>query len=257
MRKLLLIFSWLLILLAAYAADDVFISKSVPATAKLGDIIQVNITVTNRLDYTIDGSLEEIITGAETIEPTLIYPSSTRGIVAARPPYVEWNVHIPPGASASFTYKIRTSQVGRYNYDLTTLTFGNFIYDTGADQHTDILCNNNSVCETKYGETVLNCPNDCHSGAGDTLCQPTKDGVCDPDCVPGADPDCSTEPSLLGIRGWVPLIGVGVVVLLLLGGLLFAGPTIWRRIQAPKAKAPEAIPPKCPARKLQRAGAKK
>jgi hypothetical protein len=53
------------------------------------------------------------------------------------------------------------------------------------------------VCQAAQGETVLTCPEDCQSGQADNICQGVLDGVIDPDCEDGYDPDAAqpTEPA--------------------------------------------------------------
>ena len=51
------------------------------------------------------------------------------------------------------------------------------------------LCDNNGKCDTTQ-ESYLTCPGDCPLGAKDNMCLARKDGVCDPDCAKGNDPDC-------------------------------------------------------------------
>jgi hypothetical protein len=49
------------------------------------------------------------------------------------------------------------------------------------------FCNNNTICENF--EIHLTCPNDCPLNKKDRICTAKKDGVCDPDCAGGVDPD--------------------------------------------------------------------
>lgn len=50
------------------------------------------------------------------------------------------------------------------------------------------LCDKNFICQGY--ENYLSCPLDCPLAASDEYCVNKKDGVCDPDCLTGADPDC-------------------------------------------------------------------
>jgi putative hemolysin len=52
-------------------------------------------------------------------------------------------------------------------------------------------------------EDYETCPEDCPSGGLDEYCDGVKDGICDPDCEEGADPDCGVTS---GGANW-PLIG--------------------------------------------------
>jgi hypothetical protein len=56
------------------------------------------------------------------------------------------------------------------------------------------LCNNNRLCETDY-ENFLSCPKDCPLDKNDSYCLNKSDGICDPDCFEGVDPDCNLSSS--------------------------------------------------------------
>ncbi len=54
----------------------------------------------------------------------------------------------------------------------------------------DSLCNNNGTCD-EY-ENFYSCPDDCPENSEDGICTSvSSDGVCDPDCHPSIDLDCS------------------------------------------------------------------
>ena len=56
-------------------------------------------------------------------------------------------------------------------------------------------CNANRKCDS--GENYNNCPGDCPSGGLDGLCDRVWDGICDPDCFRGDDPDCQCNNNSL------------------------------------------------------------
>ena len=64
--------------------------------------------------------------------------------------------------------------------------------DCNRTDDPDCVCNKNGVCEQGL-EDYMNCPDDCLPGSMDDYCDKTKDGVCDPDCKKGEDPDCNTD----------------------------------------------------------------
>jgi len=51
-----------------------------------------------------------------------------------------------------------------------------------------VFCNNNSICDEN--ENTLTC-SDCKKDKIDNLCINSEDGICDPDCLEGYDPDCN------------------------------------------------------------------
>jgi len=53
------------------------------------------------------------------------------------------------------------------------------------------FCNNDEVCDTT--ETYLTCPEDCPLDKKDKICIDRNEGICDPDCLKGVDPDCEGE----------------------------------------------------------------
>lgn len=61
--------------------------------------------------------------------------------------------------------------------------------DCSRSEDVDCFCNKDGICEVKI-ENYLNCPQDCPSGSLDEYCDALSDGICDPDCKEGEDPDC-------------------------------------------------------------------
>jgi rhodanese-related sulfurtransferase len=60
-------------------------------------------------------------------------------------------------------------------------------------------------------ENYFTCPEDCPSGAADYYCDGVSDGICDPDCTVGTDPDCKAPlgwPLIVGIIGGLAIIGI-------------------------------------------------
>ncbi len=80
--------------------------------------------------------------------------------------------------------------------------------DDYCDGLDDLLCDPDCEvgedvdCKDKCGdgvcsevESYLSCRLDCPAGGRDGFCDYIDDGVCDPDCATGEDPDCTTESS--------------------------------------------------------------
>jgi hypothetical protein len=53
------------------------------------------------------------------------------------------------------------------------------------------LCNYNGLCDSE--ENRLSCFEDCREDTKRDYCDPSKDGVCDRDCLPEWDPDCLSK----------------------------------------------------------------
>ncbi len=59
-------------------------------------------------------------------------------------------------------------------------------------------------------ENYKTCRRDCPPGGKDRSCDAVEDGICDPDCSPGKDPDCAEESNF-----WIlPLLVIAVVIVL-------------------------------------------
>lgn len=52
------------------------------------------------------------------------------------------------------------------------------------------LCNHDNACDDF--ESQFSCT-DCQAEKPDRLCMPEQNGMCDPDCLEGYDPDCSVQ----------------------------------------------------------------
>jgi len=60
-----------------------------------------------------------------------------------------------------------------------------------AELDLSVLCNKDGYCDKT--ENNLSCPGDCPLETEDEYCLADKDGVCDPDCMAGIDPDCGKD----------------------------------------------------------------
>lgn len=102
------------------------------------------------------------------------------------------------------------------------------IYDQGRKVFAKELdfCNNNGVCDTS--ETTETCIKDCPAGTKDRLCDNKADGICDPDCFAGVDPDCPRAAPATTIPTKTP-VGVGTVLLAIAGAAGMCGVVGMRR----------------------------
>ena len=190
MKKLItFIFVFVFLLNLAIAQEDIRIVKEGPSKVKFGDVVTIKINVINEMDQEIEIILREIIVNAEAIEPKLISPEISKDIIAARPPYLEWNLIVQSKSNKSVEYKIKPNTIGEYNTGATVGIFnGNEILSN--DLTIIVSCNGNNKCEPELSENYQNCQIDCPSGSKDNLCDLIKDGRCDPDCTREADIDC-------------------------------------------------------------------
>jgi hypothetical protein len=65
---------------------------------------------------------------------------------------------------------------------------GNLLFTSQID-----VCMVDGVCGPH--ETYLSCSQDCPLDKKDVICIKAADGVCDPDCAKGVDPDCTVDVS--------------------------------------------------------------
>ncbi|MFZ2455809.1 MAG: hypothetical protein WAX07_04980 [Candidatus Altiarchaeia archaeon] len=61
------------------------------------------------------------------------------------------------------------------------------------------VCNNDSQCDV-LREDYLSCPGDCPIDKPEGTCLAYADGMCDPDCLRGIDPDCNMSQALEGLQ---------------------------------------------------------
>ena len=197
MKKIVLfmfVFVFLLSINIAIAQESIKIIKEGPSNVKFGDIITIKITVVNEFDKEVKVLLRELVVDAEVIEPKLIIPEIPKDIIAARQPYLEWDLVVSPNSNKVVEYKIKPSAIGEYNTGATSGIYSrNEIYSN--DLSIIVSCNENDMCESELQENYQNCQTDCPSGSEDNLCDLIKDEKCDPDCDKDVDIDCKTQLS--------------------------------------------------------------
>ncbi len=193
-------------------AEGVTITRDVPATARFGEQIRITVSVTNHFNRTVKVDIEEQADN-DVIEPKPVLSITPPGMIAARPPRIEWTLDLAPEETKDVYYIVLPKQVGDYPLAPTSVTAEGNLY-SGEPASIKILCNANSICEPDLGENLLTCPHDCKSGGKDRFCDRTSDGKCDPDCAPGYDPDCETKPAANGGLMLFGEICIGIIVLL-------------------------------------------
>lgn len=191
------IFSTLILLQISYAAD-IQVTKSSASQIKIGDILEVTISINNLGSSAIDVAVKESIAGADPVDPSAFNivkcPPDIK--LCAELPYYSWNVTLNPSSIYTITYKIKPLTLGTFKIPATKVTnvLGEVFYSDSLQ--ISVLCNSNSICESNLGENYFNCPQDCPSGSADGVCDLIKDGKCDPDCTPGTDSDCVTTTTI-------------------------------------------------------------
>jgi hypothetical protein len=90
----------------------------------------------------------------------------------------------------------------------------------------EVRCAVDGTCQNAVGENFLTCPDDCLSGAADSLCDGELDGILDPDCEAGADPDGSTALTQPTPTTSTPIIPKGLTDLCPFGGAALLLPLV-------------------------------
>lgn len=171
-------------------ALEIAVKREAPQLVKVGEIFQVNITVTNLGTVKREIIIEELVSNFEPIEPEpIVIQPNESGPIFIPPPFFRWNFSLEPGANKSVYYRGRVSAAGDIILSPAK------VYWDGEITYTDlfvikVICNKNKVCEIDKSENYLSCPEDCPSGSADNYCDMVKDGICDPDCEISADVDC-------------------------------------------------------------------
>lgn len=180
----------LLVLSVTVMAQEVSVTKTVANQVKFGDNLSVTITVSNNGNSHLTAKIIETVAGATAIQPQLVISQTTPGLIAALPPHFEWSVDLPSGSVQSVSYIIKPNKVGTYLISPTTVWLSNGLTVLSNSASVNVTCNSNGICEPNFGENYLTCPSDCQPWAKDGICNPARDGHCDPDCAPGIDLDC-------------------------------------------------------------------
>lgn len=175
------------------ALTDVGVERTVPQTVSAGDVFDVAIKVTNNYKdplkvLVVDPQRAGVAYIGGPSPYTVEYESYVFQIF-------RWEDTLAPGESKTYSYKIRAGSPGTITFPPASVNdnFGN-VFET-RPAFTEVQCRPDGVCGE--GENNVFCPEDCKSGAGDDSCDGVADGVVDPDCVRGADPDDAASATTL------------------------------------------------------------
>ena len=185
MKKIIYLLVFLVLFNSVYALD---IEKIYPAEVSTGQIINIEIKVTNDLTSTAIFKLkEQLPNNVKFISPA--EPDGYSGEVNL--PYFEETFSLAPQETFSFTYSVKVDIPGALSLSPTTIVklddnqrFFSEPIQIQIDCIPDGLCQDN--------DNFLNCPQDCPSGSEDNYCDLQIDGVCDSDCTE-EDVDCDKD----------------------------------------------------------------
>lgn len=228
-----IIFLTFCLLVNSSFALNIEVNKTAIDAINFGDILEVKIAIHNLENREIPVSVKEHITSADPIEPQNFSTGKCPYTFCSEPPYYSWNVTLQPLSIYTITYKIKPLSFGDLVIPPTEVrtSSGETFYSDSLS--VSVKCNQNGICEPDIGENYFTCREDCPSGSSDGICDLIKDGRCDPDCTPGADPDClevtttSTTIEIIETTTTLPvpkpstpiyiyLIAVGVIAVLVI-----------------------------------------
>ncbi|MDY7078848.1 MAG: NosD domain-containing protein [Chloroflexota bacterium] len=148
----------------------------------LGESLEVQIVITNTETKSIDVLVEETFIPGVTysLEP------QERSYESFTFQYHDWSLQLAPTSTQMVTFTAVPSDVGYYSFIPTSVYTGGNSYRSSS-AIVKVVCNPNGTCDP--GETNIFCPNDCSTGIEDDYCDMAWDGINDPDCAGGVDPD--------------------------------------------------------------------
>jgi hypothetical protein len=170
---------------------DLDVIKQAPSEINFGSILEVNITIENLEDKEITASVKEFVVGCDPVDPKeFIIPEIPNNMIAISPPYYLWNITLQPNSNYIITYRVRPLNFGKLSLSPTEVKTSS--EETFYSNSLTILIKpkSNGICEPENGENYHTNPVDCPSGSSDGYCDLIEEGICDPDCLEGADPDC-------------------------------------------------------------------
>ena len=142
------------------------------------------------VDLYVDKGVSTVFLGEGTGYSLAVFDAS-REMVYLAPLDVDFVVEIEDD-TGGFSYETNSTHVFLRmpyydNAERMVLYHGDdVIYELDLGKE---LCNPDDICDAR--ENHLSCPLDCGAGEGVSYCDTSADGVCDGDCFPEWDPDCS------------------------------------------------------------------
>ena len=207
MKKTL--FLILLLMVSLVSAQELQVVKEANSEIRLGDIIEIEIHLSNSFSIEKEFSIEEILPKEiEVIEPTAF---STRRNDALEVSYYSWITSISPNSIKTITYKIKPLSLGEYSISSTKVIDNSNLNEANSNSLTfKVKCTPNNKCD--LNENIILCPEDCSTGISDGICDYKADGICDTDC--DSEPDC--EKTEFNFKSFlIPLIIIVLIIFLI------------------------------------------
>ena len=153
--------------------------------AGVGEEIEITLKVTNRGDEDVELAVSEVhrpdVDYLDPIEKKILKYQ------ALKIPYYLWEISLPANTDQEIKYHIKVESPRIITFPAASVSdqYGNQ-FESNPTIIT-IACIPDGKCDP--GENFLNCPEDCTTGLEDGVCDAVEDGINDPDCSYGTDPD--------------------------------------------------------------------
>lgn len=150
---------------------------------RLGNTVTVTVSITNLGKSPVKARMQE------NFIPGLIYKDLSREsewYEELRVDFHHWTIVVPALGTGTVSFEVKPPTVGRFSLASTLVSSGGHIFKAYCDTIW-VFCNPDGTCSP--GEDVLFCKEDCPGGGQDGYCDRIEDGINDPDCPYGADPD--------------------------------------------------------------------
>ena len=177
----------------------------------LGDTLEIAIVITNNENETVEVIVEETFVPGVAyldLEPMDGWYEGFNFL------FYDWFLEIAPKSTETVLFEVLPTSVGYYPFMPTLVSAGGSTY-RASSPIVKVVCNPNGVCDR--GENYIFCPQDCGTGIQDDFCDMVADGINDPDCEYGIDPDYDHEADtdgdgVMDVYDKCPLTDPGEVV---------------------------------------------